>query len=97
MATQCYKRVWMSISILLREVSGPDRCVGVWILKVVSKPHIWDHGASAVSLGTQPTFQTTGDGKGSSPTYLNPTICWCHFSTRFSSFIDLRDAEVLRY
>jgi len=48
-------------------------------VEIVSKPRIWSRGASAVSLETQSTFQTTGNGKDGNFTYSNLTTCWCHF------------------
>ena len=85
----------MNINSLLRELSGPrPLCRGV---DIVSKPRIWGDGASAVSFETQPTFQTAGCGKGGNPTYFNPTTCWYHPDTRFSSLVRIHDVEVLRY
>ena len=69
-------------------------CRGV---DIVSKPRIWDDGASAVSFETQPTFQTVGGGKDGNPTYFNPTTYWCYPDTRFSSLVRIYDVEVLGY
>ena len=73
----------MDINNLLRELSGPrPLCRGV---DIVSKPRICSHGASAVTLETQPTYQTTGDGKDGNP------------DTRISSYVGVHDAKILRY
>ena len=65
-------------------------------MDIVSKPHVWGDGASAVSFETQPTFQI-GGGRGGNPAYFNPTTCWCHPDTQFSSLVRIYDVEVLRY
>ena len=94
-ATQCYRRVQVNIDNLLRELSGPQPLHRD--VDIISKPRIWNRGASAVSFETQPAFQTTGGGKGGNPTYFNPTLCQCHLDTKFPSFVDVRDVEVLMH
>ena len=66
----------MNINTLLMELPGPRPLRRG--ADIVSKPHIWNRNAPAVSLRTQPTFQTTGDGVDGNPTYSNPTACWYH-------------------
>jgi hypothetical protein len=50
---------------LTRELSGPRplRRAG----DIVSKPRIWNHGAKAVSLRTQPTLRVAGSGELANP------------------------------
>ena len=48
-----------------KELSGPRSLRRV--MKIVSKPRIWDRGAEAVSLETQRPLQMTGDYKQESP------------------------------
>ena len=40
----------------------------------ISKPLVWDHDASAVSLETQPAFKTTEDGNDGNPTPSHPGV-----------------------
>ena len=68
-----------------------------WGVDIVSKPRIWNRGASAISLETQPTFQTAGDGKDGNPAYLNPTTYWRHLDALFPGLVGVYDVEVLRY
>jgi len=90
-----YTCIQTSIQSLLRELSGPRPLRRD--VDIASKPRIWDHGASAVSLETRPTSQILGCGKGGSPVYFNPTICWCDFDIQSSSFVGPRDVEVPSY
>ena len=84
----------LNIQSLLMELSRPQ--VLHLDVEILSKLHIWNHDTLAVSLETQPTFQITGDRKDGSPTYFNPTICWCHLNIWFSYFVGVHDMDVLR-
>jgi hypothetical protein len=85
----------MDIKTLIRELSGPRPLR--WVMDIISKSPIWNCGAQAVSLETQPTVQIMGAGKDPNLTYFEPTKYWCRPGAQTFNFINLRYVEGLRY